>query len=661
MVRILGSKLFARLLLLISSITLISLMVLTRCGLGGLIVKENGSIVSASASGAEADAENYYLSDRKPPPMAVEFSLQQNHYQADVEQQQNGYMQMLQQREEENLKEVAKLTAEIKALKLQILQLKNGLTNAGMGMVQPNVVEAAVSLSNDSSAIVATAPQTSQMLHDCTAFIRRQVGSAEILHGLPLNNEYELIPFNHFTFSRVYPIELGLGKRVVEKPIGYKRKDILSALNKALETLNRNASSSAQRYTLDDFIEGIYRNEPTTGTQYELYFRTKESANRSQQQQQIAQHHESHGTTKLIVMRPFASLQTVQLEAYSKHQEKEIIYIILPLSGRISTFQSFMEKYVKIALKHDKRVHLTVVYFGEEGLAEARTIMSRVIGMKNSGATNSNLKLLALNETFSRAKALRVGAENVWSSQADKNNDILLFMCDVDIVFSAKFLDRCRWNTKPNKKVYYPVVFSLYNPHVVYTLQGKDVPPETDQLVISKDSGFWRDFGYGMTCQYRSDFLRVRGFDEEIIGWGGEDVMLYRKYVRSHIKVIRATDPGVFHIWHPKVCTGPVMSVTSNQRLTLDQYRACIRSRALNEASHAQLGFLAFRDDIAANEYILAQGAKLNQESSTTKTNLTHPDNPFVHSPTNSIRDSVMVPIGSSWTPNKGIDSKKAT
>lgn len=156
-----------------------------------------------------------------------------------------------------------------------------------------------------------------------------------------------------------------------------------------------------------------------------------------------------------------------------------------------------MDKFVKIALKNDRRVHLTVVYFGEEGLSEARSIMSRA---KNS----RSLQLLALNETFSRAKGLRVGAESALAKgDAEKNRDVLLFMCDVDVVFSGRFLDRCRWNAERGRKVYYPVVFSLYNPHVVYTLQGRGVPSETDQLVISRDTGFWRDFGYGMTCQYR--------------------------------------------------------------------------------------------------------------------------------------------------------------
>lgn len=264
---------------------------------------------------------------------------------------------------------------------------------------------------------------------DCLA-ARRQVEYAEISQGLPLNNEYELISFSHFTFSRLYPVELGLGKRVVEKPIGFKRKDLFETLSKAIEILNKNVSSISQRYTPEDFLEGLYRVEPTTGTQYEMYFRTKNFNKSSQLSSNI-------GYTKIVMMRPYAPIQFVSLQK-QQFKGKELIHIILPLSGRTSTFQSFMDKFVKIGLKNDKRVYLTVVYFGTEGLSEARSIMSKVLMTRGSGGTNQNLRLLALNETFSRGKGLRVGAERVWLN----DDDVLLFMCDVDVVFSARFLDR---------------------------------------------------------------------------------------------------------------------------------------------------------------------------------------------------------------------------
>lgn len=152
---------------------------------------------------------------------------------------------------------------------------------------------------------------------ECASFIRRQILSAEILKGMPLNNEYELIPFNHFTFSRVYPIDLGLGKRVVEKPIGYKRKDLLEVLTKAVEVLNKNVTQQSAKFTLDDFLEGLYRNEPTTGTQYELYFRTKSVDKKS-----VSKDLHMNGFTKIVIVRPFAPLQLV-----GKYTEKNKLFI----------------------------------------------------------------------------------------------------------------------------------------------------------------------------------------------------------------------------------------------------------------------------------------------------------------------------------------------
>ncbi len=78
----------------------------------------------------------------------------------------------------------------------------------------------------------------------------------------------------------------------------------------------------------------------------------------------------------------------------------------------------------------------------------------------------------------------------------------------------------------------------------------------------------------------------------DIKGWGGEDVHLYRKYLHSNLLVVRAPSRGLFHLWHEKRCV---------DELPPDQYKMCMQSKAMNEASHGQLGMLLFRHEIEAH------------------------------------------------------------
>ncbi|KFM81727.1 Chondroitin sulfate N-acetylgalactosaminyltransferase 1, partial [Stegodyphus mimosarum] len=532
-------RLVTRALLLLTTFSLVFLLFIGRCGL-----RLDEELRSTSSS---SQFSNDFLQQSMSPD--------------------SYYLDLLHRREEEHRSEIKALKDEISSLKKKVSDLQKPFVDS----VSVPIIEPQPKSHGDAESARSL---------ECSEYLRKQVASAEIRHGVQLNNEYEIVPFTHFTFGRVYPVTLGLGKRVVEKPIGYKRKDLLEVFVRALDVINRDKKGK-QRYTVDDFTEGLFRNEPTTGSHYELYFKEKNM---------------SRVYHRVVLMRPFGPVQTLVNERV--RTSKELINVILPLSGRIDIFRTFMDRFAKVAIKHDKKVFLTVVYFGDEGLHEVRVILTKI----SREAKFRNLKLLTLNETFSRGKGLQVGVQH-WSK-----GDVLLFLCDVDIVFTSRFLERCRLNAAPAKKVYYPIVFSLYNPSLVYSLQGKETPSEADQLTISRDSGFWRDFGFGMTCQYRSDFMNVKGFDEDIVGWGGEDVMLYRKYVRSNLVVVRATDPGIFHMWHEKVC---------DPDLSVDQYRACLRSRALGEASHAQLGLLAFGDELKKHQSILA-----SQSSSTVDGNV---------------------------------------
>lgn len=478
------------------------------------------------------------------------------------------YQALLQEREEQH-------RLHISSLKKQIAQLKEALQERSQQLkgVQESLKKGLTEGQEPDtrSHVGGEGPGAKSQQTDIQEFLKAQLSKAEVNSGTRLPSEYAVVPFESFTLQRVYQLEMGLTRHPEEKPVRRdKRDELVEVLELALQSLNAPPSQqegrktqSSKVYTPSDFMEGIRRTERDRGTLYEVTFRGEAA----------------HEFRRLVLFRPFGPLMKVKNERVDTAGTP--INIIVPLSRRVDTFRHFMENFREVCVRQDGRVHLTVVYFGTDQINEVRSILentSREVNFKN-------YTLLQLNEDFSRGRGLDFGA------RAWKGGNVLLFFCDVDIYFTADFLNSCRLNAQPGKKVFYPVLFSQYNPAVIYG-GNEHVPPVEQQLVITKGTGFWRDFGFGMTCQYRSDFINIGGFDIDIKGWGGEDVYLYRKYLHSNLLVVRAPSRGLFHLWHEKQCA---------DELPPDQYRMCMQTKAMNEASHSQLGMLFFRNEIEAH------------------------------------------------------------
>uniref|UniRef100_A0A671PNN9 Hexosyltransferase n=1 Tax=Sinocyclocheilus anshuiensis TaxID=1608454 RepID=A0A671PNN9_9TELE len=379
-------------------------------------------------------------------------------------------------------------------------------------------------------------------------FLRKQLRRAEIFTGERLPDEFAVLPFETFTLRRVYQLESGLARLPVESLMGQDRRNELNgALEAALHLLNEPQLRDSQQrrvYSPQHFYEGIFRTERDKGTLYDLTFRENSVPD----------------FRRLVFFRPFAPLMKVKEELMDASQI--LINIIVPLADTVDAFRQFMQ--------HFRMFHKTVICYDEtldESLSRRR--------MKYR-----NVTLIRLNEAFSRRRGLDVGA------RAWKRSNVLLFLCDVNIRFSAEFLNSCRMNTEPGQKVFYPVMFSLYNPEVIY---GQHIPSAEDQLVIRKDFGFWKDFDFGTTCQYRSDFINTGGFDVSVKGGATEDVHLYRKFLHSSLMVVRAPSRGLFHVWHPTVC---------HAHLSSETFKLCLQDKALNQASHSQLGQIIFHQQI---------------------------------------------------------------
>ncbi|XP_034565743.1 chondroitin sulfate synthase 3 isoform X2 [Notolabrus celidotus] len=266
-----------------------------------------------------------------------------------------------------------------------------------------------------------------------------------------------------------------------------------------------------------------------------------------------------------------SSFQVYESTVEMGEQSQRKVHILVPLSGRYDTFVRFMENFEKVCLIPKQNVKLSVILVDSE-INQSRGQHVQLIQDYSRKYPKADMTVIPMTGNFSRGLALELG-----SAQLDNNT--LLFFCDVDLIFNGDALQRCRDNAVQGRQVYFPVVFSQYNPKIVYP----EKTPRESKFVLTKKSGFWRDYGFGITCVFKSDLLKAGGFDTSILGWGLEDVDLFTKVINSGLKVLRSQEPGVVHVYHPVHC---------NSSLEQKQYKMCLGSKASTFASTMQLAEL---------------------------------------------------------------------
>lgn len=224
-----------------------------------------------------------------------------------------------------------------------------------------------------------------------------------------------------------------------------------------------------------------------------------------------------------------------------------------------------------------------------------------------------SIKVIKLYGEFSRGIAI----DRAIQSSYIRDHDII-FLIDVDILFSQVTIERIRQNTVKHKQVYLPIVFSEYNPEVVPSIP---IPPlmkissDNDFLtdykqmslnyqfyanatIVNSESGYFREYGYGLASIYKCDIMnsKINGFGiTDIKGWGLEDVKFLEKILTAsyqvqnqyllsiaegnelknisdyNLNVFRSPDPSLVHIFHRIIC---------DIKLEKNQYKMCMGTKS---------------------------------------------------------------------------------
>ncbi|KAL5004060.1 hypothetical protein ScPMuIL_017516 [Solemya velum] len=372
-----------------------------------------------------------------------------------------------------------------------------------------------------------------------------------------------------------------------KQSIGVPLKSALeSIVGQVMHTLNQNSRQRGRTIDYKKLLYGYVRTNPLYGADYILDLLLTYKKHKGRKITLPVRRHayiqQTFSETEFIEDPEVSnSVQSASgdFTAYSQFRSplsdgsitNKKINFIVPLSGRYLTFQRFIKNFEEVCLKNRENAELFIVLFDGDDLVEMNKIID-LIGRYQKQYGGDSIEIIHAHGSFSRGRALEIGADQCSESS-------LLFFVDVDIVLTHDALRRIRLNTREGLQVYFPIVFSQFDPHVICESKNEK-ECSMDLQNFNSDMGYWRHFGFGIASMFRSDLISIGGFDLTIQGWGKEDVDLFSRFIGSNMTVFRAIDPGMIHAFHPVICDPNVDPV---------QFKMCIGSKSSSYASQKNL------------------------------------------------------------------------
>lgn len=377
-------------------------------------------------------------------------------------------------------------------------------------------------------------------------------------------------PFESFDFSKVWAL-------TDKPPLRYIHDSTETAMKKVIdfskEVLLRDGESSLfEKVGFEKWHNGYMRVDPKVGTEFVVDLGTKYQTRDGNKKIKVTR------TRRMVRIRQtFGNFIIKSEESYGISQDT--LHFIVPLMERLENFKRFLKSFESEFIIRNDPVKLLVVYFPD---AASPVEQKKVFDEYSKKYPSVEMIWLDVKGPFKRAVALQIGTDYF-------GNSSLLYFCDVDLVIKREFADRCRINAVLGRRAYFPVMFSQFNPKIIFANK-----PHPGHYYYAKEAGFWRWYSFGPVCAYAQDINESGGLNTALLGWGLEDVDLYEKFLkRPDIEIFRAPDPGLVHVYHPHATCDP--KSTEEQQAMCRAAQADIYSSASSSVDYLQhRGYLGF-------------------------------------------------------------------